>query len=139
MARVKVSDWVRKQQRDMAVVVKTAVQDLANSASTPTAQGGRMRVDTGFLRNSIAAAVGHPPHGPSIGPRRTADGLVFTDPMGSPSSVSVVLLRWDTKEPLYVGWTASYAKYREAYDGFMEAETSQWRRYVEAARAKVKR
>lgn len=115
--------WAEKTQRRINAVVKTAISSLARESNKPTAQNGRMRVDTGFLRNSQAAQIGALPTGPSEGGR---------DAMGSPN-VDAVLLAWKMDQPFYIGWTANYAKYREAHDGFLEAELMRWSEHIQNA------
>lgn len=127
---------VRTRSRALAVV-RIAASMVAEDAGRPRAQGGRMRVDTGFLRNSIRGAVGALPYGPSKGPRKTKDGIVWRDPMGSADEVALVVTRWDGMSPLYIGWTANYARYREYKDGFMEGATRQWQRFVRDATSMI--
>lgn len=132
MAKTTVREWATKAHRKLWAVTATAISSVARDANKPTAQNGRMRVRTGFLRNSQAGRAGSMPSGPSEGPRVTATGVVFRDRMGSPS-VDAELMRWRMDQPFYVGWTANYAKYREIYDGFLEAELMRWSEHVNNA------
>lgn len=120
---MKVDDLVRIINGRLDAAAKTAVDAIVEDAQTPVAKGGRMRVDTGFLRNSIAAAVGSMPSGPSD-PRADAQGR---------GEVGLVVEQWSVRDPLYVGWTANYAVYREAYDGFMEGALQNWAKHVSSA------
>lgn len=101
-----------------------------------------MRVDTGFLRASIQAALHGMPRGayanvtgPDGKPLKWAEG-VFT----AGSDISDALLRWDPvkRAPLFVGWTAGYARPREFKDGFMRAATLVWDQTVEAAAVRMR-
>jgi hypothetical protein len=132
MAKVTVQEWAGKARRRLQAVVSTSISDVARAANVPTTQGGRMRVRTGFLRNSQAGRAGSMPSGPSEGPRITVNGVEYRDPMGSPS-VDAELMRWRMDQPFYVGWTANYAKHREIYDGFLEAEMMRWSEHVNNA------
>lgn len=118
---MKVDALVAVMKARLDAVAKTAVDYVVDDAQMTVAKGGRMRVDTGFLRSSIAAALGTMPSGPSV---RGAD------PMGDAGQVGLMVARWDVKTPLYIGWTANYAIYRESYDGFMEAALQNWPQHV---------
>lgn len=130
--------WGKKAMLRTEAVAKTAAQQLADDANEegPSVanpdggRGGRMPVHTSFLRNSIAAAVGSIPRGPSD-PR--------TDKQGDPGAVAVAINSWNLDSPLYVGWTAVYAGVMENRYGFLEAALQKWPDYVEAAIAEAKR
>ena len=49
-----IAKWVKRQEMAMNAVAQEAAQELVEEVVKPTAKGGRMRVDTGFLRNSVA-------------------------------------------------------------------------------------
>lgn len=53
-------------------VIASSIDELVKQAQTPTAKGGKMRVDTGFLRNSGIASLNAPPVGQTVGRRRNA-------------------------------------------------------------------
>lgn len=132
MAKVTLEQWAERTQKRIESVTKTAISSFARDANKPTAQGGRMRVDTGFLRNSQAAKIGSLPVGPSEGPRITKNGIEWRDALGSPN-VDAELLTWKMDQPFFIGWTANYAKYREAHDGFLEAELMRWSEHIQNA------
>src|SRR5690625_5782361 len=52
-----IDNWTRMSELRMEAVFKQAAQDAAEAVQTPKAKGGRMPVDTGYLRNSFAGAV----------------------------------------------------------------------------------
>ena len=119
-------------------VARTAVNDTAHMASVPVGKGGRMRIDTGFLRASIQGAVQSMPSGPTTneGKRNYPAGSFIS---GEP--VAVALLRWNPNDgtPFFVGWTANYARKREAYDGFMRGAVEKWDQTVAKAAKKVEK
>lgn len=121
----------------MEIVTRLAVNALVESANTPTAFGGRMRVDTGFLRNSIAANVGAMPSGESQRPAGATDGSIrYTEG----EAIELAIMRWKPPEgALFVGWTANYAPWREVKDGFVEAAVQRWDVFVSEAVAEAKR
>lgn len=118
--------------KDLAeAVIKDAAQAMSTSANTPTSDGGLMRVDTGFLRNSIAAEIGTMPSGESINPRTAQVGWQPTAIMASINSLKL-------GDVLYIGWTANYAEYREAQDAFMRSAAMNWPFFVNNSVAKLK-
>ena len=94
-------------------------------AQHPLKGGGRMPIVTGFLRASIQAALGRMPEGPTKneGNKTYAIGQQVA---GAP--VSTVLLKWDPNkgEPLFIGWTAVYARAMEARYGYLRGATEKW-------------
>lgn len=118
----------RKAEARLRAAARTAVQDTVEEAQTVRGRGGRMRVRFGFLRASIAAAIGSMPSGETENPdKRTFDY--------SPDSIAATLLRWDPNsgDTLFIGWTANYARPREHKDGFMRGAVENWPVHVERA------
>ena len=107
-----VSALVAKYERRLSAVVRSSVQDVAEIANTPQAQGGRLPVDTGFLRASIRAALNRTPSGGS-------------------ESVAGALARWSPGDSITVGWTALYARFMEYRYGFKRGAVELWSRIVE--------
>ena len=116
-----VDDWIAKSERLSMAVLQQATQAVINEANTPVAKGGRMRVDTGFLRNSLKANIGSMPSGASS-PGNWDD-----------SEVVLTLIRMQPGQVFYAGWTANYARPREHYDGFLRMATQKWQDQVDAA------
>jgi hypothetical protein len=86
-----VKAFADKTADQMLRVAKQSLQDTIRQAQKPTAQGGDMPVDTGFLRNSLVTTVG----GVSAGE-------------GSESYV-LGLSALQLGDPFQVAWTADYA------------------------------
>ena len=149
-----VNKFAQRYEARFRAIGRTAVQETVsimqevskppNAAmglvSTKASGGGRMRVDTGFLRASIQAALQTMPSGPSVN-EGTHGGKkkypVGTQVTGEP--VAAVLLKWNpiTGIPLFVGWTANYARHREAQDGFRQGAVEKWDITVTKAAKKV--
>ena len=131
-----VNKFARKYESRLRAVARTAVQDTVSIAQRTRPEGGRMRIDTGFLRASIQAALHSMPSGPTKneGNRTYPVGSVVA---GAP--ISVTLLRWDPnkEQKLFVGWTSNYAAIRESKDGFMRGAVEQWDQTVKKAVRKV--
>lgn len=125
---------VNKTKAKMFAVAKNSFQDLIIEASTPVKQGGRMRVDTGFLRSSGQAALNELPIGEAEG-RKREPGEVGVLPeyanYNPTSSLQNVLIHMTENDTVYYGWTANYAKYRELYDGFLNAACQNWQNIVD--------
>lgn len=129
-----VDDQVRLVDRRVAAVFRNAARRVINHAQTPTAKGGRMRVRTGFLRNSGRAGKGDLPKGPIRG----REGRSYDWEGASQAEVMAVIAQTEPGEQIFFGWTAAYARAREAKDGFLRGAMEQWQSFVsqEAARAK---
>lgn len=116
-------NFVRVSDERMLAVMRQSLQDVVENAQVPVAKGGRMRVDTGFLRSSGQPSIGSMPSGATRG-----------DPKGKYDFTSGTLIEILAKMKLgdvfFFGWTAEYARYRELYDGFLEAALAQWGRIV---------
>ena len=136
-----IKKWGAKYERRLRAVGRGSVQEVVSIAQRPVGNGGRMRVDTGFLRASIQAGLGAMPRGPTTndggygGKRKYPVGAQID---GTP--VPAVLLQWDPAKPipLYIGWTANYARPREYKDGFLRGAVQKWPTIVrrEATRAR---
>lgn len=118
--------FVQESEDRLLAVARASIQDVVLNMQEPVAKGGRMRVDTGFLRNSGAAAIGSMPSGESERPSDAKPGQYnWTE-----DRLVAVLANLKIGDTFYWGWTANYARYRELYDGFMEAALQQWGRIV---------
>lgn len=118
-------------QLRMSALAAQSTQDLIEEAQTPVAKGGKMRVDTGFLRASGQASFSGMPSGPSRGRERgvnDAPGELLYD---TPEDFAIAMLQgFELGKTIYFGWTANYAKYREAYDGFLVSALQNWQSIV---------
>lgn len=139
-----VSNFVAETEEKGLAIIKTATQAVIKEAQTPVAKGGKMRVDTGFLRSSGIALVGGIPSGPTVG-RARLPGEVGPLPQyavkeDSPGrNVSVALIKLKAGETFYFGWTARYAKHREARDAFLASAVQKWQSFIDAAVGRLKK
>lgn len=103
-----VGAFARETEERLTAVWRDAVQRTVASMQTPVGQGGNMPVDTGFLRNSIAANRGTTP--PSIplvsGP---GEGSFSYDA----SDINLTILSATPQEGMTILYTAEYAIYAE--------------------------
>lgn len=125
---------VADTEKRMLLVMKQSLLNAINEMQTSTAKGGRMRVDTGFLRASGQASLNGMPSGPSVKPRDAVPGEFPEN-----KQAETVIGQMEFGSILYWGWTANYAKYREAYDGFLHGTIQNWQRIVDAVIADARR
>jgi len=115
----------------LLAVTRQSIQDLVDDIQTPVAKGGKMRVKTGFLRASGLSSLNAPPAGPSRG--ESDKQYVYS---GDP--INITLGQMEIGDIFYWGWTAAYARHREAFDGFLESGLQKWQTYVDANVRKLK-
>jgi len=89
----------------------------------PQSKGGKMRVDTGFLRASGQSSLNGMPTGPIRGNKNSTYNFDV-------SLTEKTISEFEIGSTFFFGWTASYAKYREAFDGFLASALQQWPRIV---------
>ncbi len=134
-----INKFARKYEARLKLIAQISVQDTVSMAQKTRPEGGRMLIDTGFLRASVQAGVGQMPSGPTRGKKGAKKGeyAIGTQVTGEP--VSVTLLRWDPNKsiPVFIGWTANYARHREAQDGFLRGAVEKWDQIVFKAVKKV--
>lgn len=126
----KINKFVANTEQLMLDVTKNALQDLIEDATRPVKEGGRMPVDTGFLRLSGTGAINEIPKGETKGRERLPGevGEIYkSNPSGSVASILEKLKLGDT---FYYGWTARYAIYQEFKHGFLVSHCAKWQEYI---------
>jgi len=118
----------RYKRRMRAVVQESTqrtvamAQEVGPSVANPDANaGGRMPVDTGFLRASGGAALESPPTGPT---KNQTGAKVTGQVSGQP--LPVILSTWQPGQDIYWGWTASHARFMESRYGFARGAAEKW-------------
>ena len=114
------NEWAQKSEERMEATIKTALQDMHEDVQQPIAKGGRMPVDTGFLRNSAGAALNSAPA------------------TGSANAVGVVINRLQIGDVFQFGWGANYAPYMNNRYGYLDLPVQDWEGYVFRAIQKIK-
>ena len=114
-----VARFVTRSKRTATAVFRESTERLIDQAQTPVGAGGRMRVDTGFLRASGQASLSGLPTGPS---RREEGNGDF--------NYSMVIAGAELGGTIWFGWTAEYARIREYHDGFMRGAAQNWQAIV---------
>lgn len=119
--------FVTKSEKLTLAIRNESTKRLISLAQRSDDKGGRMRVDTGFLRASGTLSLTGMPSGPV---RPFADAIAndpryIGDEYGS-SPVVVMLANSTLNDSLFFGWTANYAIYREWHDNFLKLAVQQW-------------
>lgn len=135
---------VIKANENMLGVVKNAIRNVVIEAQTPVAKGGKMRVDTGFLRWSGTASLDGMPYGEVRGRKRLPgeEGVLVEynyDENNGGRVLNDVLIRLKFGDTFHFGWTANYAKYRETYDGFLVSAIANFQTYVDKETRRLKK
>ena len=127
----KFSDQIKSRvstyDRRARTTARKAMEMTVNDMMTLRSQGGRLRLDTGFLANSAGASIGQIPTGPSESP----GGTITTQLTGLP--LPVALLQWQPGQTFYWGFTANYSRFRESEDGFVRGAAEKWQGNVRDA------
>lgn len=116
--------------KKLNLVQKQALINIIEEMQTPVSKGGKMHVDTGFLRASGQASLNGMPTGQSI-PSKTIPQVE--------SNATLIIGQMQLGSTLFWGWTANYAKYREAYDAFMYSAIQNWQKTVDNVVAEAKK
>ena len=125
MANVTIAEWVAKSEARLNAVWKTAAQDIVREIQTPRAKGGRMPVQTSFLRNSFSADINKTPSG-------NGNSAYTSGP------ISIVINRAKIGDTVVFGWGAQYSIYMEARYSFVRHAAQNWQQIVIKAAQKVK-
>jgi hypothetical protein len=118
--------FAQKTERRMLAVARESIQDVMDDAQTPVAQGGRMPVDTGFLRNSVAS------------------GLNGSFGAPGPESYTLSISGMQLGDTVRFAWTADYAIYQElgaqgrAGKHFVGVAAAKWPQFVAANAARLR-
>lgn len=136
-----VEKFVLKTEAKLLTVVRFAIDDLVEEMQTPKYRGGRMPVDTGFLRKSGSASLNAIPQGEGLGRERTSSDPPFgelPEYQIKGGFLGLVLANMKLGDVFYFGWTAVYARRQEVYNGFLESAAQKWQTFVNNAVKRVK-
>ena len=110
-------------QERLLGALKNTIRKTVEEAQTPVKEGGKMRVDTGFMRWSGTAALNHIPAGLRKGRLRKKgeEGVLpeYSMKEAGGKMLNTVLADMKIGDTFYFGWTAEYAPHWEMYDGFV--------------------
>lgn len=131
--------WVRASKERQRAVLRESTQRLIDQSQTvgpsvknPSGgEGGKMPVDTGFLRASMAVSFDGMPSGPGRG---DADSTYQTDGQ----AVTLKLAGVEVGKTIYAGWVANYAVFMEERYGFMRSAAMNWQMIVDEVTKETK-
>lgn len=127
-----IPDWIKKVKGLELAVIQDASLSLARVANTNYNSGGKTPVDTGFLINSIKAAIDTLPAGQNKKP------VGFRAADWDEGAVLAVINSMKLGDVLFIGWTAEYAPYMENRFMFARSAAQQWPEIVDKSVVKVK-
>ena len=120
-----VAEFERKTLAKLLRIIRIAAQDVFADAQKPVGEGGRMPVDTGFLRNTAQSGL----NGFTIGE--------------GPDAYVLSLAQMNIGDTVYIVWTAEYARHveygttRMPARFFMRGAAQKWQMFVNQAARKV--
>jgi len=130
-----VESWAARSEKALGAIRNESVKRVIQKAQLSDDKGGRMRVDTGFLRSSGQLSLNGMPTGPIRGDENAAPNQYNYNA----SPVVLILAGAKLDSTLFFGWTANYAAYREFHDGFLRLAVQLWPNIVNDVTAEIKR
>jgi len=107
-------------------------QTVGPSVANPSGgAGGKLPIETGFLRSSFAVSFDGMPSGPSRGVPKMI--YAYDD-----SQVTLKLAGVEVGKTIYAGWCADYAIFAEERYGFCRSAGANWQQIVSAATDRAK-
>ena len=128
-----VDDIISTVDARMTAVVRESVSRTIDIAQTVEGKGGKMRIDTGFLRASGQLSLTGMPTGPVRGELTEKNSYT-----ADPTVITLELGKFKLGATLFWVWSADYARVREAYDGFLESAVQKWPQTVATVCEEVK-
>lgn len=120
-----VRDFVAKSARLADAILRESVQRTVEQAQEPVGAGGKMPIDTGFLRASFSYSFDGLPFGASVNtfPSGTQ---VFKGDVNHGTLLSLSVNPILGKSIIWGGWTANYARHIEQRYGFLRSAAQNW-------------
>lgn len=137
-----IAAWANKVEGAAEAVFKESAQELVSEVQKTRNEGGRMRVDTGFLRASLLASTSAMPRiNPAAVPPEGAGPNSIPFDFGT---IEAVIAGSEFGQTIYLGYTAAYARYREygandqPGDAFVRTAAQRWPQIVNEQAAKIR-
>lgn len=130
-----IGKWARQTEARMTAVFRQSAQGVAEGVKRTRAEGGNMRVKTGFLRASLMASTSQMP---SINPMASPPDNAPDNSFAPDPGVTLVIAGADIGQTIYLGFTASYARPREYEDGFVRLTAQRWPEIVRQSAELIK-
>lgn len=129
-------------EEKMLGVVKNSIIEVVEDAQTSIKKGGKMVVDTGFLKSSGQARLNQIPTGEIRGRHRKKGEEGILPEYVIPDKADYILPilgKMKIGDTFYFGWTAIYALKQEIYHGFMESAVMKWKQIVDGQIRRLKK
>ena len=141
---VAVDSWVLECKDRLLKVARQSIGDVIEEAqlvgpsiANPSGgKGGKMPIDTGFLRASGRSNIGSLPYGPSRGEK--TEKYPSPDEYKTEGTTSVNLAKLAIGDTFYFGWAAEYAPAIELRYGFLDGAMQNWQAHVRRNTEKLK-
>ena len=148
-----VGAWVKKVKTREVAVFRESAQRVISEMQTPEGAGGRMPVDTGFLRASLQAAIDAPAAGPMGKPLKRKEGQEGVIYHLDAGQVALVIAGAELGHTIYATYGTAYARrmeygfvgqdslgrtYNQAGKGFVRSAAQKWPQIVAAVSAELK-
>lgn len=132
-----IDEIIQVNETRINALMRESVSEVINQAQLSVAKGGKMRVDTGFLRASGQLSLNDFPQGPV----RPKEGEQFDkgDEYVAPPTVELELAKSEPGDTIFFGWTAEYAAARESRDGFLESAMQNWPTIVQNVTERIRK
>lgn len=129
-------------EKGLLGAVKNAIRETVQEAQKPRDDGGKMPVDTGFLRWSGTASLNQAPVGLYKGRLRKKgeEGVLPEYKMNNEGGkmLNTCLVEMKLGDTFHFGWTAKYAYYQEIYCGFMESAVANFKYHFDKELRRLK-
>lgn len=126
-----IKNWRNKTSLRMQLVFQESIQDLGKEANESRYKGGNMPVVTGFLTNSLSAALNAVPTGLSEPPPN------YSQLNWDNTNFLLVVNQAEIGDRVTIGYTANYAPYMEARYGFLRLAAQNWPQIVKRVTKRV--
>lgn len=127
-----VGAWVAMSKARMTAVFRESTQRVGEEANTTVHEGGKLPIDTGFLRSSYAVSMNGMPLGLGEPPSRDATYRFDS------GAVDLVINNAEIGDTIFGGWTARYARVQEERNGFQRSAAQRWPQIVNVVVGEVK-
>ena len=142
---VTMDNWVLECKERLRKVAAQSIEHVIDEAQTPGpsvanpsgGRGGKMPIDTGFLRASGRSNIGSLPAGPSRGDK--TQKYPSPDEYSTEGSTAVNLARMNIGDVFYFGWCAEYAAVIELQYAFLDSALQNWQTIVSKNAEKLKK
>lgn len=127
-----VDAWALKSKARLTAIFRESAQRVGEEANTTVHEGGKLPIDTGFLRSSYAVSMTGMPLGLGEPPDREAKYRPDN------AAIDLVINQAVLGDTIWGGWTARYAPIQEERNGFQRSAAQRWPQIVTAVTAEAK-